>query len=134
MDVHKRLDAIINLFRCLHGRDVFIKQYSKDLGARLLNKSSTSSEYEELFIQKLQVECGANQVNSMKQMFKDMSLSHETQEEFSRHLAAQNNPLQGIEFQCEILTNGTWPQMEQPPCQLPQLLANCTDRFTLWFK
>ena len=70
----------------------------------------------------------------MKQMFKDMSLSHETQEEFSRHLATQNNPLQGMEFQCEILTDGTWPQMERPPCQLPQQLAKCIDHFTLWFK
>jgi len=87
MDVHKRLDAIIDLFRCLNGRDVFIKWYSKDLGARLLNKSSTSHEYEELFIQKLQVECGANQVNSMKQMFKDMTLSREMRDEFAKHLA-----------------------------------------------
>lgn len=42
LDVHKRLDAIINLFRCLHGRDVFIKQYAKELGSRLLNKTSIS--------------------------------------------------------------------------------------------
>ena len=76
-DVNKRLDAIKNLFCCLHGRDTFLKQYAKELASRLLNKSSISWEYEEYFIQKLKVECGANQVNKMSQMFKDINLSRE---------------------------------------------------------
>lgn len=74
-DVNRRLSAIIDLFRCLNGRDAFLKQAMKELSTRLLNKTSISSEHEELFIQKLKVECGANQVNSMTQMFKDMQLS-----------------------------------------------------------
>ena len=60
VEVSQRLDAIINLFCCLHGRDTFLKQFSKELGARLLNKTSISWDYEEQFIQKLKVECGAN--------------------------------------------------------------------------
>jgi len=42
MDVHKSLDSIIDLLRNLFSRDIFIKQYARDLGARLLNKTSTS--------------------------------------------------------------------------------------------
>lgn len=72
VEVNKRLDSIINLFCCLHGRDSFLKQYAKELASRLLNKTSISWDYEELFIQKLKVECGANQVNKMTQMFKDI--------------------------------------------------------------
>ena len=49
-DVNKRLTAIIDLFRCLNGRDAFLKQAMKELATRLLNKTSISSEYEELFI------------------------------------------------------------------------------------
>ena len=30
-EVEKRLGAIINLFCCLHGRDMFIKAYEKEL-------------------------------------------------------------------------------------------------------
>lgn len=30
-EVDKRLSAIINLFRCLHGRDIFIKAYEMEL-------------------------------------------------------------------------------------------------------
>ena len=81
-EVNKRLSAIIDLFRCLNGRDAFLKQAVKELSSRLLNKSSISSEHEELFIQKLKIECGANQVNNMTQMFKDMQLSKDMQQEF----------------------------------------------------
>ena len=131
--MNKRLDAIINLFCCLHGRDTFLKQFSKELGARLLNKTSISWEYEELFLQKLKVECGANQVNKMTQMFKDITLSREMQNEFNTHLGGSNS-IQGVEFVGEILTNGTWPQMEQPGCNIPPQLSVCAERFDRWFK
>ena len=52
-------EAIIGLFRLLHGRDAFIKSAEKLLADRLLNKLSISHEHEELFLQKLKVECGA---------------------------------------------------------------------------
>jgi hypothetical protein len=48
--MNQRLDAIIRLFCCLHGRDVFLKQYAKELASRLLNKTSISWEYEEIMI------------------------------------------------------------------------------------
>ena len=130
--MHKRLDAIINLFCCLHGRDTFLKQYSKELGTRLLNKTSISWDYEETFIQKLKVECGANQVTKMTQMFKDISLSREMQSEFTQHLES-SYPL-GVDFVAEVLTNGTWPQMDQPACQLPMQMKSCADRFDRFFK
>lgn len=60
-----RLEAIIRLFCCLHGRDVFIKAYTKFLASRLLNKSSISKEAEELMLGKLKVECGHNTVNKI---------------------------------------------------------------------
>ena len=125
VEVNKRLDAIINLFCCLHGRDTFLKQYSKELGARLLNKSSISWEYEENFIQKLKVECGANQVSKMTQMFKDITLSREMQNEFMQHVGSQQQP-HAVDFNCEVLTNGTWPQMESPNCQLPPQMKSCS--------
>ena len=78
-EVTASLDAIIRLFCCLHGRDMFLKQYEKELSLRLLNKTSISWDIEEQMIQKLKVECGANQVQKMTQMFKDITLSRETQ-------------------------------------------------------
>ena len=64
-ETEARLDAIVRLFCCLHGRDVFIKQYEKFLSERLLNETSTSREAEESMLNKLKVECGLNTVNKM---------------------------------------------------------------------
>jgi len=71
-EIEKRLDAIVRLFCCLHGRDTFIASYTNLLALRLLNKTSVSNEAEELMIKKLQVECGHNTVNKIKTMFEDM--------------------------------------------------------------
>jgi len=64
-EIDQRLSAIVRLFCCLHGRDLFIKSYQTFLMNRLLNKTSVSQEAEELMIKKLSVECGINSVNKM---------------------------------------------------------------------
>ena len=81
-EVNEKLDTIIGLFRCLHGRDIFMKAYEKELANRLLNKTSLSKENEELMIQKLKVECGATTVGKISQMMKDIQLSEVIMSEF----------------------------------------------------
>ena len=49
-EMNRQLDAIISLFCCLHSRDMFLKQYAKELGSRLINQTSISWEYEEIFL------------------------------------------------------------------------------------
>ena len=41
-EVDVRLSAIVRLFCCLHGRDVYVKSYQQFLSARLLNKTMIS--------------------------------------------------------------------------------------------
>ena len=52
-EIETRLNAIVRLFCCLHGRDTFIASYSNLLALRLLNRTSVSKEAEELMIKKL---------------------------------------------------------------------------------
>jgi len=132
-EVHDILDAIIRLFCCLHGRDLYLKSYEKELASRLLAKSLISYDYEEHMIQKLKVECGAQQVGKMTQMFKDITQSKETQKEFSANNENTNN-IMGVEFNVEILTNGHWPQMEEPTVILPNEIQACSDKFERWYK
>ena len=89
-DVSDRLEAMIGIFRCLHGRDVFMKSYEKELANRLINKTSLSSQFEELMIQKLKVECGASIVGKISQMMKDMQLSRDMQTEFQMNNGGNN--------------------------------------------
>lgn len=133
-EIETKLDALIRLFCCLHGRDVFLKQYEKELSGRLLNKTSIDWSIEEKMIQKLKVECGANQVQKMTQMFKDMTLSKEVQQEFNTHLSSTDSKVNGVEFVPEVLTNGTWPPMDKKECKLPPELSACCTRFETFFK
>lgn len=81
-EVLERIDAIIKLFCCLHGRDVFIKAYTRLLSQRLLDKSYLSIDSEMAMLQKLKVECGHNTVNKISQMFTDLNLSKDLMQEF----------------------------------------------------
>lgn len=89
-EINERLDAIIKLFCCLHGRDVFIKSYTKYLSSRLLNKSYLSLDAETSMLQKLKVECGHNTVNRISQMFTDMTLSKDLMKEFKASASARS--------------------------------------------
>ena len=44
--IERRIEAVIKLFCCLLGRDVFISAYSNLLANRLLNKKSVSDDAE----------------------------------------------------------------------------------------
>lgn len=50
-EIEVKIDAVIKLFCCLHGRDVFISSYSNLLANRLLNKTSVSDSAEQRMIQ-----------------------------------------------------------------------------------
>jgi tRNA(Glu) U13 pseudouridine synthase TruD len=94
-EVDAKLSAIVRLFCCLHGRDVYIKAYQSYLSQRLLNKTMISQEAEELMLSKLKMELGINAVNKMTQMFKDMQLSREMHANFVNN---GNNKVKGIEL------------------------------------
>lgn len=94
-EVDSRLSAIVRLFCCLHGRDVYVKSYQQFLSARLLNKTMISQEAEEMMLSKLKMELGINAVHKMTQMFKDIQLSKEMHVDFTKNA---NNAIQGIEL------------------------------------
>jgi hypothetical protein len=52
-EIDKKLEALVRLFCCLHGRDTFMASYTALLANRLLNKTSVSNDAEELMIKKL---------------------------------------------------------------------------------
>ena len=118
-EVNARLDAIIRLFCCLHGRDIFIRSYTKHLASRLLNKTFLSKDAEELMLQKLRVECGHNTVNKLASMFNDINLSKQIMEEFKGHQISKQIAASGIDFSAEVLTNGHWPDQQEVACTLP---------------
>lgn len=118
VQVEKILSEIIQVFCCLHGRDVFINSYTSFLANRLLNKASVSDHAEEMMIQKLQIECGHNTVNKIKTMLQDMVASKDFMSDFkSKNKGAT---LSDVEFSVEILTSSHWPISNFPKCTIPK--------------
>lgn len=128
-EINIRLDAIIRLFCCLHGRDIFIRAYTKHLSSRLLNKSFLNKDAEELMLQKLKVECGHNTVNKLASMFNDINLSKEMMAEFKKSKASEAIAASGVDFSAEVLTNGHWPEQAQAACSLPKEMKDLTFKF-----
>lgn len=57
-------------------------------------------------IQKLKVECGANPLSKMTQMYRDISLSKNLMQEFNEHI--NSDSIEGVAFTTEILTDSHW--------------------------
>ena len=129
-----RLEAIIRLFCCLHGRDIFIKVYTKFFAIRLLNKTFISKDAELAMLQKLKIECGHNTVNKLSSMLNDINISKDLNEEFKKTMMAKQIEESGIIFNAEILTSGHWPDQHTIPCILSDEMKNITAKFEVFYK
>ena len=87
-----------------------MQTYQKELGSRLLNKTSVSQDSEELMLAKLKMEVGIETTNKMEQMFIDMPHSQELQSKFEDLHGRKE--IEGVEFDVKILAKAKWPVME----------------------
>ena len=129
-EVDRRLTAIVRLFCCLDGRDIYIRAYTGFLAKRLLNKTLLSKAAEEKMLEKLKIECGVNVTNGISKMFSDMDLSKDLQIEFVKQRGPQ---FAGITFTAEVLTQGIWTTEKAPNCKIPLPMKQCTDSFKLFY-
>lgn len=132
-EIDKRLEAIVRLFCCLHGRDQFIASFTNLLASRLLNKTSVSNEAEISMIKKLQVECGHNTVSKIRTMFEDGVKSEQVQKDYKNHIKNTAKST-SVEFSVEILTSGHWPYQDMPKCIIPPQLKVVQNDFQQFYK
>uniref|UniRef100_A0A6A7GFC4 Cullin-4 n=2 Tax=Hirondellea gigas TaxID=1518452 RepID=A0A6A7GFC4_9CRUS len=83
-ELEDTLDQAMILFRYIHGKDVFEAFYKKDLAKRLLLSKSASEDAEKSMIAKLKAECGTVFTNKLEGMFKDIELSRDIMQRYSR--------------------------------------------------
>ncbi|RMX42072.1 hypothetical protein pdam_00001356 [Pocillopora damicornis] len=83
-EVETVLDKCMVLFRFLQEKDVFERYYKQHLAKRLLLGKSISDDSEKNMISKLKTECGCQFTSKLEGMFKDMTLSQSTNDEFRR--------------------------------------------------
>uniref|UniRef100_A0A8C3UN60 Cullin 3 n=1 Tax=Catharus ustulatus TaxID=91951 RepID=A0A8C3UN60_CATUS len=87
-EVETILDKAMVLFRFMQEKDVFERYYKQHLARRLLTNKSVSDDSEKNMISKLKTECGCQFTSKLEGMFRDMSISNTTMDEFRQHLQA----------------------------------------------
>ena len=88
------------LFRYLEEKDVFERYYKQHLAKRLLQNKSASDDAEKNMISRLKTECGCQFTCKLEGMFKDISVSNITAEDFRLYITqkrVKNIEINGFE-------------------------------------
>ncbi|KAF8425169.1 Cullin family-domain-containing protein [Tirmania nivea] len=123
-----QLENVLDLFRFIHGKDVFEAFYKKDLARRLLMGRSASADAERSMLTKLKTECGSGFTHNLECMFKDMELSKETMNGFKSSKAGIDKS-NGVDLNVHILSMSAWPTYPDVPISLPEDLAEYLETF-----
>uniref|UniRef100_A0A8C4Q7Q7 Cullin 3b n=1 Tax=Eptatretus burgeri TaxID=7764 RepID=A0A8C4Q7Q7_EPTBU len=133
-EVEAILDKAMILFRFLQEKDVFERYYKQHLARRLLTNKSVSDDSEKNMISKLKTECGCQFTSKLEGMFKDMSISNTTMEEFRQHLQITGTSLHGVDLTVRVLTTGYWPtQAATPKCNVPHASRHAFEVFRRFY-
>ncbi|KAK6350138.1 hypothetical protein TWF696_006384 [Orbilia brochopaga] len=117
-----QLDQVLDLFRFIHGKDVFEAFYKKDLARRLLMGRSASADAEKAMLSKLKTECGSGFTMNLEIMFKDMDISRDNMVTFKNSKVAAQRP-SDMDLQVTVLSQAAWPTYTETSMTLPQNVA-----------
>ncbi|CAG9327654.1 unnamed protein product [Blepharisma stoltei] len=115
------LSDLISLISYLKEQDLFVANYSKFLGKRLL-EDAFFEDSERSFIQMLATECGSSLVAKLSAMIKDITSSRISQNEYISQSRSKGAP-KGIEIYVRLLKEGTWPEQKIEEFQIPYELG-----------
>jgi len=118
----------------LQEKDVFERYYKQHLAKRLLLNKSVSDDSEKNMISKLKTECGCQFTSKLEGMFKDITLSNTTNEEFKNSVNANNVNLHGVDLSVRVLTTGFWPtQSSSSKCNIQPAPSNAFEAFKRFY-
>lgn len=122
-----QLEQVLDLFRFIHGKDVFEAFYKKDLARRLLMGRSASADAERMMLAKLKTECGSGFTHNLEGMFKDVDLSREAVASFKTSKAS--NLSGNVDLFVNVLSASAWPTYPEIAVNIPVGVAAYLDAF-----
>ncbi len=111
----------MDIFRFVHGKDVFQAFYKKDLAKRLLLNTSSSEDAEKNMINRIRKECGQTVASNLENMFKDIDISLDLNEKFLSQTQTEQEK-KNIEYKFNVLTSGCWPTYNTDTINLPSVI------------
>lgn len=131
-ELEDTLNQVMVVFKYIEDKDVFQKFYSKMLAKRLVQHMSASDDAEASMISKLKQACGFEYTSKLQRMFQDIGVSKDLNEQFRKHLANSNDPLD-LDFSIQVLSSGSWPFQQSCTFSLPTELERSVHRFTTFY-
>ncbi|KAH8781236.1 Cullin family protein [Diaporthe sp. PMI_573] len=133
-ELDRQLDAALELFRFIEGKDVFEAFYKKDLARRLLMGRSASQDAERSMLTKLKSECGSSFTHNLEQMFKDMALAKEEMVTYRGWVDATGRDRKGVDLSVSVLSQAAWPSYPDVKMLIPEDVAAKIDQYDAFYK
>lgn len=127
-EVNNQIDAVLDLFRFVHGKAVFEAFYKKDLARRLLMGRSASNDAEKNMLARLKTECGSGFTQNLEQMFKDIELARDEMNAYKERLA-NNDRKAAVDLTVNILSASAWPSYPDVHVNIPVEIKRTIDSF-----
>jgi cullin 3 len=109
-EIDQTLEKAILLLRYLQDKDIFETYYKKHLCKRLLLNKSQSIDVEKQMISKMKIELGNSFTLKLEAMFKDMTLSEELTNGYSKYVNSLGDAdPKRVDLSINVLTSMTWP-------------------------
>lgn len=153
-EVDEVLNKSVALFRFLTEKDAFEKYYNSHLSKRLIGQRSVSDDAERSMLAKFKIEAGAAFTKSAEGMMKDVKISDDTREEFTRYqqrsstvrflpsllpffeLLLTSSSWQSAPFDMTPIICGSnfWPfSAKEATCALPKVLQDGITSFETFY-
>ncbi|KAK1751561.1 Cullin-4B [Echria macrotheca] len=133
-ELDRQLDAAVELFRFIDGKDVFEAFYKNGLARRLLMGRSASQDAERNMLAKLRSQCGASFTHNLEQMFKDQELGKDEMASFKSWLEGTGRPKSSVDLHVNVLAAAAWPSYRDIRLQLPVDVLDQINAFDQYYK
>ncbi|KAF3930660.1 Cullin-4B [Dactylella cylindrospora] len=127
-----QLDQALDLFRFIHGKDVFEAFYKKDLARRLLLGRSASADAEKAMLSKLKTECGSGFTMNLEIMFKDIDISKENMASFKLSKSTYERT-DDMDLHVTVLSQAAWPTYPETAVTMPQNVAQYMEAYHRYY-
>ena len=129
------LETCVVLFTFLIDKDHFLMVYRDLLARRLLMEAYEDFESEKLFITRLKVTCGMQQLGQLQGMLNDYTQAKDETKEFESFLATRQGGSDdsAVEFKIACLRTSNWPSYKQINVSLPPNIESKFESFKTFY-
>ncbi|XP_065350910.1 cullin-3-B-like [Cloeon dipterum] len=135
-DLEAKMDGAMHIFRCLSELDTFEAYYRRYLTHRLIENKSIGYDYERNMVSRFKEMCGWQSTNHIEQMFKDIQLSKDCNDEFKKQQNEEANTSQKSKIDLNV--TALW-DIKWDVCRVPENLnipidaLNAFESFQLFY-